>query len=77
MDAKTVDLRVADEDALESQPTEAYERLLGDALTGDPRLFTWQDMVEQAWRSSTPWCAMHHPRTSTSGVAGGLPRRTT
>jgi glucose-6-phosphate 1-dehydrogenase len=32
----------------------AYERLLGDALEGDPSLFARQDMVEAAWRIVEP-----------------------
>jgi glucose-6-phosphate 1-dehydrogenase len=31
-----------------------YERLLGDALRGDPTLFTRQDGVEEAWRVVDP-----------------------
>ncbi len=31
-----------------------YERLLGDALRGDPTLFTNEDMVEAAWRVVEP-----------------------
>lgn len=33
---------------------EAYERLLGDALDGDPRRFARQDGVENAWRIVQP-----------------------
>jgi glucose-6-phosphate 1-dehydrogenase len=33
---------------------EPYERLLGDALDGDPTLFTRQDAVEEAWRIVDP-----------------------
>jgi glucose-6-phosphate 1-dehydrogenase len=29
---------------------EAYERVLGDAMAGDPMLFARQDYVEEAWR---------------------------
>ena len=32
----------------------AYERLLGDAMEGDPALFTRQDAVEAAWRIVDP-----------------------
>ncbi len=32
----------------------AYERLLGDALKGDPALFARQDTVEEAWRIVDP-----------------------
>jgi glucose-6-phosphate 1-dehydrogenase len=33
---------------------EAYERLILDALRGDPTLFTRADEVEQAWRIVDP-----------------------
>jgi glucose-6-phosphate 1-dehydrogenase len=36
------------------QRAEAYERLLGDALDGDPRRFAREDMVEEAWRIVEP-----------------------
>ncbi|HEX7704461.1 MAG TPA: glucose-6-phosphate dehydrogenase, partial [Kofleriaceae bacterium] len=32
----------------------AYERLLGDAMNGDPTLFAREDAVEQAWRIVEP-----------------------
>ncbi len=34
--------------------SEAYERLLGDALGGSPRRFARQDVVEQTWRVIQP-----------------------
>jgi glucose-6-phosphate 1-dehydrogenase len=52
--ANTVDLHVAYGDELGGEPSEAYDRLLGDALAGDPRLFARQDMVEEAWRIVQP-----------------------
>ena len=33
---------------------DAYERLLTDAMRGDPNLFTREDYVEQAWRIVDP-----------------------
>jgi glucose-6-phosphate 1-dehydrogenase len=33
---------------------DAYERLLGDALAGDPTLFAREDYVEEAWRIVAP-----------------------
>jgi len=33
---------------------DAYERLLGDAMRGDPTLFAREDYVEQAWRIVEP-----------------------
>ena len=32
----------------------AYERLLGDAMAGDPTLFAREDAVDQAWRVVEP-----------------------
>jgi len=32
----------------------AYERLIGDALSGDPTLFTREDAVLEAWRIVDP-----------------------
>ncbi len=36
------------------RPLEAYERLLGDAMTGDATLFARQDVVEAAWAIVDP-----------------------
>ena len=38
---------------------DAYERLLGDAMTGDPTLFARQDVVEAAWAIVDP--VIHGP----------------
>jgi glucose-6-phosphate 1-dehydrogenase len=56
-----VDLDVAYEQALGGEGPEAYQRLLGDALAGDPRLFARQDAVEAAWRVVDPVLAKHAP----------------
>jgi glucose-6-phosphate 1-dehydrogenase len=45
-----VDLTVDYEEALGGDGAAAYERLLGDALAGDARLFARQDGVEESWR---------------------------
>ena len=37
-----------------SEEMDAYERLLGDALAGDPTLFAREDYVEEAWRIVDP-----------------------
>ena len=37
-----------------AQEMEPYERVLTDAITGDPTLFARQDYVEQAWRIVDP-----------------------
>jgi len=49
-----VDLDVQTEHELGVEGPEAYERLLGDALEGDQRLFARQDAVEEAWRIVDP-----------------------
>jgi glucose-6-phosphate 1-dehydrogenase len=36
------------------EPPEAYERLLLDAMAGDPTLFIRTDEVEQAWQIVEP-----------------------
>jgi glucose-6-phosphate 1-dehydrogenase len=57
-----------------------YERLLGDALEGDPSLFASQDTVEAAWRIVEPVLdgvvAVHEYRPGTWGPrqASRLPR---
>jgi glucose-6-phosphate 1-dehydrogenase len=33
---------------------EAYERVLGDAMAGDPTLFAREEFVEEAWRVVNP-----------------------
>jgi glucose-6-phosphate 1-dehydrogenase len=40
---------------------DAYDRLLGDAMAGDPLLFARQDEVEQAWRIVDPVIAAPSP----------------
>lgn len=37
-----------------SDPIPPYERILGDAMAGDPTLFARQDYVEEAWRIVDP-----------------------
>jgi glucose-6-phosphate 1-dehydrogenase len=48
---KEVELAVCDESP---EARAAYERLIGDALEGDPWLFARQDAVEAAWRIVDP-----------------------
>ena len=47
---------------LEEEPGEEgpYERLLGDAMSGDGALFTREDAVEAAWAVVDPVLATHH-----------------
>ncbi len=50
---RPLDLSVSHERVFGERP-EAYERLIGDALDGDARLFGRQDGVEEAWRVVQP-----------------------
>jgi glucose-6-phosphate 1-dehydrogenase len=40
---------------------DAYERLLGDAMAGDPTLFAREDYVEEAWRIVDPILKVNTP----------------
>ena len=42
---------------------DAYERVLGDAMEGDPTLFAREDYVEEAWRIVDPALRAHTPVT--------------
>jgi len=53
IDSQPVDLSVDFAAAL-GERKEAYERLLGDAIAGNPRRFARQDIVEEAWRIVEP-----------------------
>ena len=50
---RQVDLELLFEEELGDQPG-PYERLLGDALAGDPEHFAREDMVEETWRVVQP-----------------------
>lgn len=47
-------MRFSYDEAFMSQPAEAYERLLHDALDGDPTLFARSDGVDRAWQVVQP-----------------------
>jgi glucose-6-phosphate 1-dehydrogenase len=49
-----VDLDFTYDEAFDERAPEAYERVLFDALLGDPTLFIRSDEVEQAWRLVEP-----------------------
>ena len=53
LDSQDVDVSVDFASAL-GERQEAYERLLDDALEGNPRRFARQDIVEQTWRIVQP-----------------------
>lgn len=50
---QTTDLEVLFEKVPGEDP-EPYERLLGDAIAGDPQLFTRQSSIEETWRVVQP-----------------------
>ena len=50
--------------AFRTRPTEAYERLLHDAMAGDQTLFLREDAVERSWEIVAPVLGAHgaaHP----------------
>jgi glucose-6-phosphate 1-dehydrogenase len=57
-----------------SEPPEAYERLLLDAIHGDATLYARGDWVEQAWKALTPildaWAAGGEPTPYEAGTWG-------
>ncbi len=54
VEVKPVQMRFSYDEAFMSQPAEAYERLLHDALDGDPTLFARSDGVDRAWQVVQP-----------------------
>ena len=59
MTGDTVELSVVHEPHDSGYRMDAYERLLGDAMVGDPTLFARQDVVEAAWAIVEP--VIHQP----------------
>ncbi len=49
-----VDLEYSYDENREKLEETAYERLIGDAIDGDPALFARSDAIEEAWRIVTP-----------------------
>jgi glucose-6-phosphate 1-dehydrogenase len=58
--AAPVDLEVTEQSML-GEGTEAYERLLGDAMVGDARLFARGDTVETSWKVVDAVLRDHRP----------------
>ncbi len=52
---------------------DAYERVLGDAMDGDPTLFAREDYVEEAWRIVDPVLAAVTPVYAYDPGHGGPP----
>lgn len=68
-----VDLSVDYGEALGGSGPDPYERLIGDALEGDARLFAHQDGVEQSWRIVDPLLAPGQPVLKYSRGGWGPP----
>ena len=56
---------------------DAYERVLGDAMAGDPTLFAREDYVEEAWRIVDPVLKARLPSTNMTRTRGDRMKRTT
>lgn len=80
MFGEPVELSVMENDSMDR--LDAYERLIGDAMEGDPTLFARQDAVEAAWaivdpilqRANPPFvyeCGSAGPTEAESLVGGG------
>ena len=54
IEVKPVQMRFSYGESFMTQPAEAYERLLHDALNGDPTLFARSDGVDRAWQVVQP-----------------------
>ena len=65
---RTASMDFSYDETFKEESPEAYERLLLDALLGDPTLFIRTDEVEQAWRIVEPvleaWAAGDAPLAS-------------
>jgi glucose-6-phosphate 1-dehydrogenase len=59
MVTRPIDLGFTYDEVFGNERMEAYERLLSDALEGQPALFATQESAEQAWRIVTP--VLEHP----------------
>ena len=57
----------------DAEEDDAYERLLSDAMSGEPFHFAREDYVEEAWRIVDPVLGAHS-RSSTSPAPGVRPR---
>jgi glucose-6-phosphate 1-dehydrogenase len=55
----------------ESLSISAYERLIGDALHGDPTLFAREDSIEEAWRIVDPVAGAPEKATAPETYASG------
>lgn len=62
---RSVDMEFHYHDAFPDEPiSDAYERLILDAISGDPSLFTRSDEIETAWRLFDPVIAYAESETS-------------
>ena len=73
MISSPVDLSVDYGEELGGSGPDPYERLIGDALIGDARLFAHQDGVEQSWRIVEPLLDSNDPVLQYSRGGWGPP----
>lgn len=53
-ESRSVEMQFHYRDAFKQAPPDAYERLILDAIQGDPALFTRSDEIEAAWALIDP-----------------------
>jgi glucose-6-phosphate 1-dehydrogenase len=73
LDLHPVEMDFAFQEGFAVPMPEAYERLLLDALRGDPALFMRSDEIEAAWEFVTPildWWQAHPPEDFPNYAAG-------
>ncbi len=68
MSAQQVSMDFAYRDSFMTEPAEAYERLLHDAMDGDHTLFAREDSVERGWTVVQP--ALENPAPLCTYPAG-------
>ena len=77
MAGEPVELSVVEPAARRGRPAGDYERLLGDAMTGDATLFARQDVVEAAWAIVDPVTRRVEPAVRVRARHAGARRRPT
>ena len=73
MFGEPVELSVMENES--SDRLDVYERLIGDAMDGDPTLFARQDSVEAAWAIVNPVLEHGNPGCSSTNAAAPGPRK--
>ncbi|MCA1840583.1 MAG: glucose-6-phosphate dehydrogenase [Actinomycetota bacterium] len=65
-----VDMDFSYDESFMTEPAEAYERLLHDAMAGDATLFTRSDEIERAWEIVAPLLTKTNPEPYWAGSWG-------